>query len=193
MSGTVMPIKDPKKIQVMKMVLAGLDPDPCRKVRNVLLFVMGINTALRISDLLNLKVGSVVDADGNFRNAVSIYEEKTGKFKRFPLNDSVRQVLNDYPALQNGLETPLFPSRRGEEPITRVQAWRLLNRAAELAGLEAIGTHTLRKTFGYHTYKRTGNLGLVQKLLNHSSSGDTLRYIGVDQETMDEAYLALNL
>ena len=69
-----------------------------------------------------------------------------------------------------------------------------MNRAGKAAGLECIGTHTLRKTFGYHVYKKSGgNLGLVQKLLNHSNSGDTLRYIGIDKEDMDSAYLQLNL
>jgi integrase len=61
-------------------------------------------------------------------------------------------------------------------------------------GLENIGTHSLRKTFGYHVYQKTGgNLGLVQKLLNHSSGADTLRYIGIDREEMDNTYLELNL
>jgi integrase len=69
-----------------------------------------------------------------------------------------------------------------------------LSAAGEAVGLERVGTHSLRKTFGYHVYKRTGgNLGLVQKLLNHSSSADTLRYIGIDREQMDNTYLDLNL
>lgn len=87
----------------------------------------------------------------------------------------------------------LFPSIKTKKALTRVQAYRILNGAAREVGLEKIGTHTLRKTFWYHMYKRTGNLALVQKLLNHSSSGDTLRYIGIEQEDMDEAYLRLNL
>ena len=61
-------------------------------------------------------------------------------------------------------------------------------------GLANIGTHSLRKTFGYHAFKQTGgNLPLVQKLLNHSSSGETLRYIGIDREQMDSVFLTINL
>jgi integrase len=74
-----------------------------------------------------------------------------------------------------------------------VQAYRILNDAAQRVGIDAVGTHTLRKTFGYHTYRQTKNLGLVQKLLNHTSSVDTLRYIGIEQEDLDAAYLRLNL
>lgn len=187
-------IKDPKQIASMKSVLKK------RGLRDLLLFVMGINTALRVSDLLSLIVGDVRDSDGQFRPFVLLKETKTRKMKRFPLNEAILEVLKGYigPAMQDS--EPLFASlsrekgTRGKKPISRVQAYRILNGAAQKVGIEeAIGTHSLRKTFGYHTYKKTGNLALVQKLLNHASSGDTLRYIGIDQEDMDDAYLALNL
>jgi integrase len=78
--------------------------------------------------------------------------------------------------------------------LSRSQAWRLLKKAAESIGLDNIGTHSLRKTFGYQVYKKSGcDLGLVQKLMNHSTSRVTLRYIGIDREAMDDAYLGLNL
>jgi len=66
--------------------------------------------------------------------------------------------------------------------------------AGKSVGLTNIGTHSLRKTFGYHVYKKSdSDIGLVQKLLNHSVSGATLRYIGVDREKMDDICLELNL
>ena len=78
--------------------------------------------------------------------------------------------------------------------LSRSQAWRVLKAAGESAGLKNIGTHSLRKTFGYHIYKRSGaDIGLVQKLLNHSASKVTLRYIGIDREKMDNICLELNL
>jgi integrase len=92
-------------------------------------------------------------------------------------------------------EEPLFPSRKGHyKPLSRVQAWNILSSVGQLVGLNNMGTHTLRKTFGYHIYKKSGgNLALVQKLLNRSSDGDTLRYIGIDREQTDNAYLELNM
>jgi integrase len=163
--------------------------------RNVALFVMGINTALRIGDLLTLRVGEVLDSEGKVLKTITMTEQKTGKRKRFPVNESIKHVLSEYLAEREAFsrEEPLFLSRKGEA-LSRSQAWRIMKRAGKSVGLGHIGTHSLRKTFGYHLYKKTGgDIGLVQKLLNHSSTGLTLRYIGIDREKMDNAYLELNL
>ena len=190
----VFPIKDEKKIKLMKLILRDQN-DRGQGVRNLLLFVMGINTALRVSDLLALTLDDVQDEARRLRAAVTLKETKTGKLKQFPLNDAITDVLKEYLKDRSRMVSTdsLFMSYKTKQGLTRTQAYRILNSAAKTVGLEQIGTHTLRKTFGYHMYKRTGNLALVQKLLNHSSSGDTLRYIGIDQEDMDEAYLKLNL
>jgi len=160
-----------------------------------LLFIMGINTALRIGDLLSLSVGDVIDTRGEIAQVVVLKEKKTGKFKRCPVNESLRSALIEYFAC-NGTRThtePLFVSRKGGK-LSRFQAWRVLKAAGESVGLKNIGTHSLRKTFGYHVYKRyDADIGLVQKLLNHSTCGVTLRYIGIDREKMDNVFLKLNL
>lgn len=191
----VVPIRSTEKIRVLKILLRGDIPNSLQGKRNALLFVFGINTALRISDLLRLRVRDVVDSEGHLRENVTVLEKKTGKNRRFPLNESIRAALQDYPVLKNGPDSSLFPSSRGNGgPITRVQAYRILHEAAKRVGIPDAGTHSLRKTFGYHAYRQSGgNLGLVQKILNHGTSGDTLRYIGIDQEEMDSACLKLNL
>ncbi|MDR0649807.1 MAG: site-specific integrase [Synergistaceae bacterium] len=183
------PIRDIGKISKMRTVLKS------RGERDVLLFTMGINTALRISDLLSLTIGDVLDGQRQIVNVVVLRERKTGKTKRFPLNAAVKKAISAYIALRPLARhsEPLFLSRRGGQ-LSRWQARRILKEAGASIGLEKIGTHSLRKTFGYHVYKKTGgNIGLVQKLLNHSKSGDTLRYIGIDREAMDNVYLELNL
>ncbi len=190
---TVQPIREIKKIETMKKILR------VSGKRNEMLFVLGINSALRVSDLLGLKVGDVVDEARKVKEAVYLNERKTGKSKAFPLNDAAKKIIGEYvEEVKPDREAPLFPSRKsdkagGDKPISRVQAWEILSEAADAVGIEHVGTHTLRKTFGYHIYMRTNNLGLVQKLLNHRSSGETLRYIGIEQDEMDEAYLSLNL
>jgi integrase len=166
-----------------------------KRGRDRLLFIMGINTALRISDLLSLTVGDVMDEEGQILKTVELREKKTGKGKRFPLNESVRSALLDYLAERQGCSRsePLFPSQKGGT-LGRSHAWRIINAAGKSVGLENIGAHSLRKTFAYHVYKMTdGDIGLVQKLLNHSASTITLRYIGIDRERMDKAFLDLNL
>ena len=185
----VEPIRSIEKIAEMKAALKG------GRGRDGLLFVMGINTALRIGDLLSLSVGDVVDEKGKIAATLNLKEQKTGKKKRLPINAAVRNALLDYLPKRRGFsrEEPLFPSQKGGA-LSRSQAWRILKKAAESIGLENIGTHSLRKTFGYQVYKKTGgDLGLVQKLMNHSTSKITLSYIGIDRETMNSAYLELNL
>jgi integrase len=186
----VEPIKDLKKIQAIKVLLHNNNP------RDEALFVLGINTALRIGDLLSLRMYDVMDATGKILDAAEVREQKTRKKKRFPLNQSVKDTLTGYFEARReiGLEEPLFPSKRKGVPLSRWRARRILHAAGRAVGLTRIGTHSLRKTFAYHVYRRTGgNLGLVQKLLNHTSSADTLRYIGIDSDEMNSTYLELNL
>jgi integrase len=192
-------IRDTKKILAIKKILRS----GSHGLRDEALFMMGINTALRISDLLSLTLGDVLNEKGKVAETVTMKEKKTGKTKEFPINKAIREALTSYlPTFGKSgelpdLASPLFPSRKGKEksrPITRRRALQILKEAGEAVGLENIGTHSLRKTFGYHVYQKTGgNLGLVQKLLNHSSGADTLRYIGIDREEMDNTYLELNL
>lgn len=75
-----------------------------------------------------------------------------------------------------------------------MQAWKALNKAAEVVDLkERVGTHTLRKTFGYHAYQSGVRLAVLQKLFNHSAPSVTLVYIGITQDELDDVYLNLNL
>ncbi|MHB8073931.1 site-specific integrase [Desulfosporosinus fructosivorans] len=171
----VQPIRDVKNIERMKAQLSK------GGTRDKLLFILGINTGLRISDILKLKVEDVRD-----RSHIVLIEQKTGKSKRFLLNDQLAEELRGY---TEGMEPGayLFQSRRGDNmPISRVQAYRILNEAAAIVGLEAIGTHSLRKTFGYHHYKRHKDVAILQDILNHSAPSVTLRYIGISQDNKDE-------
>lgn len=86
-------------------------------------------------------------------------------------------------------EQPLFYTQKHCR-LDRAQAYRILNKAAQAVGVkERIGTHTLRKTFGYHHYKKYNDIVLLQKIFNHSSPSVTLRYIGIEQYTIDESYM----
>lgn len=171
----VQPIKDKRDIERMKQSLNG---------RDLLLFILGINTNLRISDLLRLTREDIVD------NAIILVESKTGKTKRIHLGDNtIAQIKPLLP--ESGT---LFPSRKGGKPISRQQAWRTLNAAAERAGLNIeFGTHSLRKTFAYHAYKQGVDLALLMRILNHSSQRETLRYIGIETEDITNVYDSVQL
>jgi integrase len=66
-------------------------------------------------------------------------------------------------------------------------AYKILRKVAERFHLDEIGTHTLRKTFGYHFYQQTKDVAMLQEIFNHSSPAITLKYIGVNQDSMDRA------
>jgi integrase len=185
----VEPIRDKNKIEALKRYLKG------KNLRDFLLFVLGINSGLRVSDLLKLKITDVCDHKGKLKDRLELKEQKTGKLKEFPLSPSASKALSEY--LMSIPTEPgawLFPSRKGDGPLDRRQAWRIISEAAHTVGIPGrIGTHTLRKTFGYWAFKQGADITRIQKLLNHSSPGITLAYIGITKDELDDVYLNLNL
>lgn len=88
----------------------------------------------------------------------------------------------------------LFKSRKGENrPITTVQAYRIISEAAKRIGLEEIGIHTMRKTFGYWHYQKYKDVAILQEIFNHLSPSVTLRYIGINQDNIDKSYMNFSL
>lgn len=171
----VQPIRDPEIISGIKKYLKE------KSERNYMLFVTGINSGLRISDILPLKVK---DAK---KSHFSLRETKTGKQKRIQITPALKRELKKYIEGKDD-EEYLFKSREGRnKPIGRSMAYKILREAAEQFGLDEIGTHTLRKTFGYHFYYQTKDVAMLQEIFNHSSPQITLRYIGVNQDSMDKA------
>lgn len=180
---TVEPIRDKDKAKQMYHLLNGKDP------KYGVLFKFGLNTGLRISDILPLKVKDVYNNNMQFREYLVLKEMKTGKEKKIKLNKSIRKAILEYIQNHNlGYENYLFPSSKGNH-IGRVQAYRVLKEASVIIGIENFGTHSLRKTWGYWTYKMSKyNIGLIMDTFNHSSQNITLRYIGVSQDQKDELY-----
>lgn len=175
---TVQPIRDIKDIDHMRKSLNEINP------KYGIMFAIGINSGLRVSDVLTLKVKDIYGKDH-----LIITEKKTGKTKRFPINKKLQKEVSAYikkASLTD--ESYLIPSRKGEnKPISRIQAYRVLNQAAESCGLDEIGTHTMRKSFGYHFYKRTHDVAMLMDIFNHSAPSITLRYIGINDDMKDES------
>ncbi len=127
---------------------------------------------------------------------MEIREKKTGKSKKFEINQSVRKALRRYLGEREARrEDFLFKSREGDnKSITRQQAHRVLSSAAKDVGItDRIGTHTLRKTFGYHALKAGVSLPLLQWMLNHSSQSVTLAYVGFTEDDANKVIRNLNL
>ena len=151
--------------------------------RNRMIFVFGINTGLRVSDILALNVEDVLN-----KEFVTIIEKKTGKYKKFPLNKKLQVLLKEY-LINKKVGSPLFIGKKHKR-LHRSQVYRFLNDAGKAIGLNEIqiGTHTMRKTFGYHHYKQFNDVALLQNIFNHSSPSITLRYIGISQEEINASY-----
>lgn len=177
-------------------------------LRDYAFFYFGIYTGRRISDIVRMNVRDVafIDKKSHFviRERLEIQEKKTGKFTDLILHPTLRRALSKYlkrrlkKSESKGalLNEPLFKSqkarRNGEYRITERQAGRILNLAAYHCGLNyRIGTHSLRKTFGYCAYQLGASIERIQKLLNHSSPEITLAYIGITRDDLDEVILSL--
>lgn len=185
---TVEPIRDRAKIKQMYHYLNGIHP------KYGLIFKFGINTGLRISDLLPIRVLDIYNARGAFREHLIITEQKTSKEKRIKLNDILRGCLNAYIKEQALTQQDyLFFSQKGDY-LGRIHVYKKLREAADALGIENVGTHTLRKTWGYWTYKISKyNIGLIMDTFNHTSTAITLRYIGINQDQKDELYSIVQL
>lgn len=177
----VQPIRDKEKIEEMKKTLLA------KNERDYIMFMIGVNVGLRISDILPLKVRDV-KADH-----IKVIEQKTGKVRRVAVNRSLRRALDKF--IRNKKDSDiLIKSREGvNKPISRSMAYKILREAAEQVGISEVGTHTMRKTFGYHMYQRDKDVAALQKLFNHDKPSTTLLYIGVEQDYLDAAVLKNNL
>lgn len=159
-----------------------------------LLLIVGFNTSLRISDIRRFRV-----RDLRGRDYAEIKAQKTGKEARILINPPARRVINRLLAGRPGDEYILQSRQRNtgnhkRRPISRQRAYQIINTIARKAGIQDhIGCHTLRKTFGYHYYKMTGDVVSLQRILCHSSRRETLIYIGVIQEEIDESLMRFNL
>jgi len=178
----VQPIRDKNKLEEMKEELKKSG------TRNFMMFYTGINTGLRISDLVRLNRDDVRNKDGSMKTHITIIEQKTKKRKKFPIMNGLLIELEKYTRNMKEGEY-LFKSQKGDnKPITTTQAYRIIVEAGANIGLTEIGTHTMRKTFGYWHYQQYHDVAMLQEIFNHSSPSITLRYIGIEQYEIDKSY-----
>lgn len=191
----VQPIRDLDMLQ--KFYEIAREHDKNRKTGEVsweLILLIGFNTSLRVSDFRRFKVGDLRGKD-----YAQIQAKKTGKEARILINPSARKEINRLLAGRRADEY-IFQSRTKDpvthkyRPITRQRFYQIINTIAHQCGIEErIGCHTLRKTFGYHYYKMTNDIVSLQRILCHSFQRETLVYIGVIQENIDESLMKLNM
>lgn len=195
---TAQPIRKQEDLDYMKSYYRTIYPN----ARNQLLIVMGLNTALRISDILGLCWKDVYQFEtGCMKEHLLLTEQKTKKFSSIFLNENIREALTSYKEDLQEKKKEIFPelhlfvSRRSENsPISRVQAYRIIKEiAANCSSAEVISCHSLRKTFGYHAWKQGVQPALLMDIYNHSSFQVTQRYLGIEQDDRDEIFKNINI
>lgn len=200
------PIKDMQDINRISEYLIQQN-----RFRDNMLFIVGINFGLRVSDLLVLRFSDLINPDCSFRDTFAILEKKTSNTRKvkknryISINTAVVEAVTLY--LENTSDVHLSDflfrseSNRGSnqnKPINRKSVDRILKGIGVDLDIKAhMSTHTLRKTFGYHQMVMSGNdprkLLLLQKIFGHSTSAMTLDYIGITTEEIEDAYRNLNL
>ncbi len=179
---TVEPIRSTKDIKSIKKILAD-------KPRDICLFTIGINTNLRASDLLNIKVSQVINLKAE--NELILKEQKTGKPRRITINKTVYEAIRTLLMSDNyGPDDYLFRSQRGDV-LTVPSLSRLVKSWCKTINLKGnYASHTLRKTWGYHQ-RVSFNVGIPELMVcfNHSSQRQTLDYLCIQPEEIKSVYL----
>lgn len=190
---TAQPIRNPEELQRFKHYYMCEKHNP----RNQLLIILGLNTALRISDILVLRWGNVYDFKNEcFRSHISIVEQKTGKRSRIYMNESIMETLCCYKEMAERAtsvsETDFLIQGRDGDSLSRSQAWRIIRNAAEKCNIPGVvSPHSLRKTFGYLAWKNGTTPTMLMDIFNHSSFDVTQRYLGIEQEDRDEVFRSI--
>ncbi len=193
----VEPIRDLKKIAQIKNLLRGQG-----NIRDLLLFELGINSALRVSDLLDIRVLDVFSSIDTPTDFFDVKEEKTGKANRITITPKVKETLKlyaeTYPEVVKNPNHYIFFAKKkfpnGIEAIKRGMSWIILSKLCEAVGLKGnFGNHTLRKTWGYQARIQGIPLEIIQHKLNHSSLAVTQKYLWITADEIAEACNKLDL
>jgi len=191
---TVQPIRSEATIRAIKGIIS--KDKTANSSRNMLLWIIGTNTGLRISDILKLKLKDVIDNKGEVRELLELVEQKTKRPRAIEIRPPVKREIEKYLKVTGAydLNEYLFKDRRkGKEdlnkPITRVRAWQMINDWGRKAGVTyRIGTHTLRKIFGTFAFKAGIDLVYISEELGHRNVEVTRRYLGITKEATRKAF-----
>lgn len=161
--------------------------------RNCLLILLGLHTALRISDLLRLTWEQVYDFEAKRPlQEIHLTEKKTGKPKVVAMNKRLLRAVRRCARAAAKRGGFLIENPKTGRAISRIQAYRIIRQAAQALKIGRVSCHSLRKTFGYHAWKSGVSPAILMEIYNHSSLAITRRYLGVTQDDKNQVYLALS-
>lgn len=194
----VEPIKTREKIDHMKQILKS------NSLRNYCMFVVGINCAMRVTDLIRIEWQDVLDQDGSIRKVLSTIAGEPlhiAYYSGFPITVTMTEAINEYLKIRQNikLREPVFVSRKTKQgdpvAVQRNIVYIHMSDAAKKAHIDNFGTHTMRKTWGYMAIQKGASIEYVQRIFNHSSTTVTAEYLGlsVHEEVIENIIINLNL
>lgn len=182
MNYNIEPIRDKNLINEIYKYLKDKEMKHVAKMRDYVILYIGFNTGLRVSDILRLQAYQFNDSS----EYLYIKEKKTKKPRRIKIYKHLRKVVKEY-ILLNKLFGDLFPARYTHKNICSKTAYMIFKDIEKQFDLKMLATHSMRKTFGYHYYKKTRDVVTLMKIFNHSDPDITLDYIGIDQDEIDDS------
>lgn len=179
----VFPIFDKKIMDDIYLYLQNKKLFGVKKDRDYVMTRVSCNFGLRIGDVLDLEVD---DFKGKYLKIKEkkLINKKNNKTRNMKINKRMREIIDNY-IKENNIEKYLFVGRGSDIPISRQQAWNIIKDIEKKFNLSNLGTHSLKKTFGYNFLSKYKDLEMLQKIFNHSETEETLRYIGLTQEKQD--------
>ncbi len=191
--GTAQPIRNDEELEAFRNYYL----EQKTNYRNYALICLGVNSALRISDILKLKWNDVYDSRKKcFKKHIIVTEKKTGKENRIAINASTRTGLQTYLNSLHYFDVNeyIFMGQKEHTHLCRSQAFRIIKQAASSLNMEnGISCHSMRKTFGYYAWKYGTPPAVLMDIYNHSSYEMTKRYLGIKQDDKDSVFLSVNL
>lgn len=187
------PIKNLERIEQLKQYYLSKGD-----IRDYTLITLGLNTGLRIGDLLNLKWKDVYDFKKNrFKKHINLIEQKTQKQNFIALNKAAITCLKILKSSLENINSEHYiikSSQNVNKPIDRTQAFRIIKQGAKSIGIEEnISCHSMRKTFGYWAWKNGVPPVIIMNIFNHSSIEITKLYLSIDQDDKDDVFMHMNL
>jgi len=163
--------------------------------RDACMFLLGLVSGFRISELLSLKIDNLLEYDGTLKNVLTVSRaDMKGKHesRSIPLSSETMAVVYEYLTNLPDNQEYLFQSNRGSK-LSRIQAWRIIKTAANNLGFKGVvATHSFRKSFATRVYEKSGkDLNLTQKALRHSNINSTIKYLYLDEEKLTHVILDL--
>lgn len=177
----------PRQIEMLKEFLSNAD-----KIKELALFSLGIDSMLRCSDLLKLKVEDICDFKGRVKSIIQLKQKKTNQNHQVRIGSSTIKAIKKLIKEERKYEDDyLFTTERFQKkPMSRIYYSKLIKEWCKYLHLDPkdYSTHSIRRSRASIVYKQTGNIEAVRQLLGQKSVTSTSAYLNIGQNEALDIY-----